>query len=79
MEGWSRSAVSILAALVKVAWGYQGMPTGVGVWDKAVSEGKELGGDNLCHPLEMGAMGMWGLSRCSAAELEMRLENQTVR
>lgn len=32
--------------------GSQGVPAGAGGWDKAMSGGKEFGGEDKCHPLE---------------------------
>lgn len=52
--------------------GSWGVPARVGGWDKAmVSSGRKFGED-LCSPLEMGVQ-KGGCSRCSVAELGMRL------
>jgi hypothetical protein len=34
--------------------GSQGVPAGVGVCNKAMSKGRTLGGEDLCHPKEVG-------------------------
>lgn len=50
------------------------MPDRVGVWDKGMSGGKEVGGEDMSNLLEMGMWGGGHYSRRSATELVMGLD-----
>lgn len=75
---WTWRRVEDLQLAYQLCWlvwcvSSQGMPVGVGGWDKAMSRRRKLGGVNPCDPLVMGAWGTGGCRRCSAIELGIKL------
>lgn len=58
--------------------GSQGVPAGIRVWDKTMSERRKVGWGDLCHPLKKGTHSGEGgsePSRWTAIDLQMRLRD----